>query len=220
VELLPQGDVPGGLSRRADYHLRVHGVRVAVPRIETRRLLDLGMPPDDARRVADFQRRWGGWVLPPGAQYSGGPLWFRADVPEPAPGGGWRFDAGPQRTAVPYGFMVGPGGEFGIHAERWTPLHATVEGWVEALALTAHVLMWARRIIKVTGGAVDSLDLSGYAPVHEVAGLADTWWRGGDELVALYTGEAECFDAPGSRLAIIYSGLDAWGLRGGGPPED
>src|SRR5690348_3224833 len=49
---------------------------------------------------------------------------------------GWWFEAGLQRTAVPYSFMIGPAGEFGIHAQRWVPLHASIEGWVESLALT------------------------------------------------------------------------------------
>ncbi|WP_194838723.1 hypothetical protein [Nocardia sp. XZ_19_369] len=34
-----------------------------------------------------------------------------------------------------------------------------------------------------------------FEPVTEVRGLADTWWRGSDSLVAIYTGEAECFGA-------------------------
>lgn len=29
-----------------------------------------------------------------------------------------------------------------------------------------------------------------------------------------YTGEAECFAEPGYRTAVIYSGLDKWGLHG------
>ncbi|MFI6250601.1 hypothetical protein [Streptomyces sp. NPDC051016] len=119
---------------------------------------------------------------------------------------------------MPYSFMIGPGDEFGIQAERWTPLHATVEGWIESLALAHHASMWARRITRVTGDDVDGIALDGYEPVPEVRGLADTWWRGRDSLVAVYSGEAECLSFPGGRSALIYSGLDEWGLRGGVEP--
>jgi hypothetical protein len=109
--------------------------------------------------------------------------------------------------------MIGPHGEFGVHSDRWTPLHATVEGWVESVALAHHASTWAKTITKVTGQDVDSLQLDAYEAVAEVAGLADTWWRGIDSLVAVYTGEAECMGATRCRTAYIYSGLDAWGLH-------
>ncbi|MGA5820126.1 hypothetical protein ACPC54_19945 [Kitasatospora sp. NPDC094028] len=51
--------------------------------------------------------------------------------------------------------------------------------------------------------------------MREARGLADTWWRGTDSLVAVHTGEAEACSWPAGRTAWIYSGLDAWGLRGG-----
>ncbi|MFE0730671.1 hypothetical protein ACFW2X_20935 [Streptomyces antibioticus] len=44
-------------------------------------------------------------------------------------------------------------------------------------------------------------------------GLADTWWRGPDSLVALYTEEAAAMSFPRGRTALIYSGFDEWGLR-------
>jgi hypothetical protein len=51
-------------------------------------------------------------------------------------------------------------------------------------------------------------------------GRADTWWRGSDSLVALYTGEAEALGIPEGRVALVYSGLDEWGLRGGVEADD
>ncbi|MFG3091681.1 hypothetical protein ACGGAI_29070 [Streptomyces antibioticus] len=74
---------------------------------------------------------------------------------------------------------------------------ATVEGWVESLALSHHASLYAKQVVR------------------EVKGLADTWWRGPDSLVALYTGEAAAMSFPRGRTALIYSGLDEWGLRGG-----
>ncbi|TWD15324.1 hypothetical protein FB570_113174 [Streptomyces sp. T12] len=165
--------------------------------------------------MAAFQERWGGLLLPPASQYDGGPKYFEADSPEGTASEGWWFEAGTQRTAVPYSFMIGPAGEFGIHANHWAPLHATVEGWIEALALTHHAAMWAKRITKVTGDDVDGIELGTMEQVPEVRGLADAWWRGADSLVAIYTGEARCLSFPRGRTALIYSGLDDWGLHGG-----
>ncbi|WP_129839934.1 hypothetical protein [Streptomyces sp. RFCAC02] len=209
-------DVPDGLSRRARSFIGVHGVRAGVRPVEQRRpwWLERGVPAAVIDRMAAYQRRWGGLVLPPASQYEGGPKCLDPDGPEPD-AGGWWFEAGTQRTAVPYGFMISPSGEFGIHGDRWVPLHATVDGWVEALALTHHAAMWARGITKLFGDAVDGIDLAGFEPVRETRGVADTWWRGADSLVVLYTGEAELYDHPGSRCALIYSGLDEWGLHGG-----
>ncbi|MFG2987284.1 hypothetical protein ACGFYQ_39640 [Streptomyces sp. NPDC048258] len=125
----------------------------------------------------------------------------------------WYFGAGDQRTALPYAFMIGPGGEFGLHAGDWAPLHASIEGWVEALALADHARRCARTTTTLTGDAVDDLDLDGFEPVPEVAGLADTWWRGTDSLIAIYRGEAEVMNAPQCRTATIYAGLNEWGIH-------
>lgn len=62
-----------------------------------------------------------------------------------------------QRTAVPYSFMISPSGEFGIYADRWAPLHATVEGWVESSALADHASMWAKQVTKLVGDDVDGI---------------------------------------------------------------
>ncbi|MFB7935503.1 hypothetical protein [Streptomyces sp. NPDC056049] len=86
---------------------------------------------------------------------------------------------------------------------------------MESLALAHHASMWARQVTKLVGDDVDGIELNGFAPVREVTGLADTWWRGPDSLVALYSGEATALDFPRGRITVIYSGLDEWGLRGG-----
>lgn len=86
---------------------------------------------------------------------------------------------------------------------------------MESLALAHHASMWAKQVTKLVSDDLDGIELDGYEPVHEVMGLADTWWRGPDSLVALYSGEATSMSFPGGRIALIYSGLDEWGLRGG-----
>ncbi|MFF7852740.1 hypothetical protein [Streptomyces sp. NPDC007904] len=214
-------DVPDGLTRRGRTFVSVHGIRVDVRPVAEHRQwwLDREVPPAVIDRMTAFEERWGGLLLPPAPRYDGGPKYFDPDSPEGSPAEGWWFEAGTQRTAVPYSFMIGPGGEFGIHTDRWVPLHATVEGWVESLALAHHAAMWAKQVTKITGDDVDRIALDAYEPVREVRGLADTWWRGTDSLVAIYSGEAEGFSFPRGRTALVYSGLDEWGLRAGVEPQ-
>ncbi len=215
-------DVPDGLTRRARSFVQAHGVKVDIRPIEELRKwwLERAIPTAVIDRMAAYEERWGGLVLPPSAQYDGGPRYLEADSPEGSPSDGWWFEAGMQRTAVPYSFMIGPSGEFGIHSGQWVPLHATIEGWVESLTLTHHASVCAQQIVKVTGDDVDGIVLDGYEPVREVMGLSDTWWRGADSLVAVYSGEAKALSFPRGRTALIYSGLDEWGLRGGVKDSD
>ncbi|MFB7592258.1 hypothetical protein [Streptomyces sp. NPDC056169] len=83
------------------------------------------------------------------------------------------------------------------------------------MVVRIHASMWAKQVTKLVGDDVDGIELNGYEPVREVMGVADTWWRGPDSLVAVYSGEAEAFGFSGGRTALIYSGLDEWGRRGG-----
>jgi hypothetical protein len=195
--------VPDGLTQRARAFVgancvRVEGLDVARWRD---RWLEFGVPPEEIDRVAAYQRRWGGLAFPPAPVYDGGPRYLNADTPEPSPDDGWWFEAGPQRTALAYSFMIGPTGEFGIHGDLWVPMHATVEGWVESLALTHHAADTATRL---TGDEGERVDLDDYELVPEVEGLADSWWRDDDTLVAVYTAEAEAYSAPGTRTTILY----------------
>ncbi|MFF0262049.1 hypothetical protein ACFYR2_24915 [Streptomyces microflavus] len=214
VPPIPQA--PEGLSRRARYFVEEHGLRIPRRDLTLCRevWLGRGIPAAEIDRAVAFQDRWGGIALPPAPAYEGGPRVLEADVPEGSAVDGWRFPAGDCRVSMAHGFMIGPGGEFGIDADRWTPLHAGTEGWVEALALAAHAGYWAKTITKIRGSAVEELDLDGFEPVPEVQGLADTWWRGKDSLIAVYRGEASGFGAPHCLRAHIYGGLDAWGLGG------
>ncbi|MEV5237351.1 hypothetical protein [Streptomyces pseudogriseolus] len=206
-----------GLSRRAQRFVEVDGIRVR--RQDIRRHRDAwignGIPAAEIDRAVAFQDRWGGLALPPAPFYEGGPRILDADCPEGAAAEGWSFPAGTCRVSMAYGFMIGPDGAFGIDAYRWTPLHASTDGWVESLALAAHARRWAKSVTRIKGKAVEALDLGGYEPVPEVQGVTDTWWRGKDSLIALYRGEAVGLDAPQCLEAHIYGGLDEWGLHGG-----
>ncbi|MFD6969136.1 hypothetical protein [Streptomyces sp. NPDC059979] len=208
---------PAGLTRRAKRFVEVEGIRV--PRQGIGRHRDVwithGIPAAEIDRAAAFQDRWGGLALPPAPFYESGPRILDADVPEGSAAEGWWIPAGDCRVSMAYGFMIGPGGEFGIHGSRWAPLHASTDGWVESLALATHARRWAKSITRITGEAVASLGLDGYEQVPEVQGMTDTWWRGTDSLIALYRGEAVGLDAPQCLEAHIYGGLDEWGLHGG-----
>ncbi|WP_367318387.1 hypothetical protein [Streptomyces sp. HUAS ZL42] len=208
---------PAGLSHRAQRFVEVNGIRV--PRQDIRRHREAwirhGTPAAEIDRAADFQDRWGGLALPPAPFYEGGPRILNAECPEGPAAEGWSFAAGSCRVSMAYGFMIGPDGEFGIDAHRWTPLHASTDGWVESLALAAHASRWAKTVARIKGTAVESLDLHGYEPIPEVQGLTDNWWRGKDSLIALYRGEAVGLEAPQCLEAHVYGGLDEWGLHGG-----
>ncbi|MFD3554468.1 hypothetical protein ACFWWA_20585 [Streptomyces goshikiensis] len=217
TSLSPIPVAPAGLTRRAKRFVEVEGVRVPQQGIRRHRYawIERGIPAVEIDRAAVFQDRWGGLALPPAPFYESGPRILEAGVPEGSAGEGWWIPAGDGRVSMAYGFMIGPGGEFGIHGPRWAPLHASTDGWVESLALAAHVRRWAKTITRVTGKAVDSLNFDGYEQVPEVQGLTDTWWRGADSLTALYRGEAVGLDAPQALEAHVYGGLDEWGLHGG-----
>ena len=120
---------------------------------------------------------------------------------------GWWIECGDQRSALPYGFMVAPGGSFGILEASWVPLHASLDGWIESLALTYAVSGRAAHVRRIVGSEVDALDLTDLQPVVEVQGRADTWWRGDDGLVAVFRGDSLLFDRDDYATALIYEGL-------------
>lgn len=166
------------------------------------------IPAAVVERMAEYERLWGGLLLPPAPLYEGGPKVFRSDMPESTPAGDWWFDAGDQRCSMGYAFCIGPGGEFGIEdGVRRAVLHESVEGWVESLALAYRAGYWATRTTKVRGAAVDGLELSELEPFAEVAGVSDRWWHGAETVIAVYRGEARLFDNPELQVAIVYSGI-------------
>ncbi|MFE4259018.1 hypothetical protein [Streptomyces sp. NPDC056883] len=216
IDLFPHGAaVPDGLTRRALSFLWIHCVRVPPGDIRSHResWLAHGVPAREIDRAEAYSARWGGLVLPPSRHFEGGPKVLDSDFPEGSPEEGWWIPAGPVRCSVNFGFLIGPDGEFGVHGIRWTPLHATVEGWIEAQALDQHASRWARKVTRLSGDAVDELDLTGFERVPEVAGLADDWWRGPDSLVAVLGGEAEYYGEPRDRTAYVYAGLPPHALR-------
>ncbi|MCX4967184.1 hypothetical protein OHA98_20860 [Streptomyces sp. NBC_00654] len=208
---------PAGLTDRARRFVEVDGVRVSRQGLgqHRERWIEHGVPAVEFDRAAAFQDRWGGFALSPAPFYEDGPRILGTDCPGGSAAEGWFFPAGSCRVSMAHGFMIGSDGAFGIDAYRWTPLHASTDGWVESLALAAHAGRWARTGTRIKGKTVASLDLVGFEPVPEVQGVTVTWWRGKDSLIALYRGEAVSMDTPRCLQAHVYGGLDAWGLHGG-----
>ncbi|WP_446219345.1 hypothetical protein [Micromonospora sp. IBHARD004] len=44
-------------------------------------------------------------------------------------------------------------------------------------------------------------------PFPEVAGVSDTWWRGGEKVIAVYRGEAHLLNDPELQVATVYDGI-------------
>jgi hypothetical protein len=160
------------------------------------------IPAAVIEQMSVFEAQWGDWLLPPAPRYNGGPELFRSDMPQADVGGGWWFEAGDERFSMWYWFLVGPTGEFGIgDGVRRVPLHASVAGWVEAVALAYQAQLWAPRIETVRGAAVGDLDLSDMEPFNEVAGVSDGWWRDAHTVIVVYRGEAQLSGDPGQQAA-------------------
>ncbi|MBF6455264.1 hypothetical protein [Nocardia cyriacigeorgica] len=208
MDMQPVIDSAERLTDRGEWFVSTQCVRVESPRFDELgdRWLQFGIPATQVDRMLDFQRRWGGLVLPPYGAYEGGPKMLCCEMPAEQPERvGW-FYAGLQRASMAYSFMIGPAGEFAIDGGPWVSLHASIEGWIESVALAHHATLSARQITTIRGEAIDELPPRDFEPVPEVRGLADTWWRGPDSLIAIHTGEAVGFDQPRLRLARIYDG--------------
>lgn len=204
-------DDPSGLSPRARRFVQVHGARIETWTAEQHRQhwTQLGRPAAAVEQLVAFQQRWGGLVLPPAAHYEGGPKVLDADDPD-VEDDGLVFSAGYPRCSVPYSYAVDVNGRFGICGEgSWVPLHASIEGWVEALALTYQAREDARTVRRVIGPAADDLiaGVETEMPVGDVAGIADNWWQQRDSLVAVFRGEALHFGGCIRPLVLIFEGV-------------
>jgi hypothetical protein len=194
------------LSYVARYFITVHCHRVDVPPLDRERWRTAGVRESEIDRAAEHHERWGGLVLPPSLAYDGGPRWFAADLPTGADGAD-RFDAGQTRSALPYTFDIGPQGEFGLGCGRFTALHESVEGWIEAQALAYYAAVEAQ---KITVAA--DVDLSRFEPVDEVRGAADNWWCTETTLVSVHGGLAAYYDQPEARYARVYEDVSSTGV--------
>ncbi|MBP2477202.1 hypothetical protein JOF53_006074 [Crossiella equi] len=187
------------LSGRARSYLQRVANRVEVPPPGALRVrLDGQAPEAVVHRMAEFQSRWGGLVLPPLRRQDEGLRVFAVSGPWFRPSRGWVFDAG---HAAPgpaggldavAGYELDEAGELGMEFSElgWVAFHGSVEGWVEAVALTESVRRavaggelaeagllhgesgWVRRVLDEV--------LPGLRPLPEVRGRADDWLSDGD----------------------------------------
>ena len=109
--------------------------------------------------------------------------WLQERYEEPGSGRWWPFVFGCIAGIVPWVaigiYLIGPDGTFGIAGgdhDRWVPLHSSIDGWVEALALAYAAVDVADTVTRLTGSAVDQLDLTAMQPVAEVGGITNRWW--------------------------------------------
>ncbi|WP_191304160.1 hypothetical protein [Lentzea cavernae] len=199
---------PDGLTSRAEQFIRdyCHWFDLETPPDRRRRLLERGIPEEQVDRYEEYDRRWGGLVLPPAPLYDEGPWYLAADCLEPSPEGGWRFESGLERTSGCFGFEIGPNDEFAVRAHAPVALHESVEGWIEAMALAYDAVHRATRISRIDR---EEVDLDGFEPVPEVRGVTDTWWRRGETLVAVHTGVnlSFCMPLDQARVTRIYEGV-------------
>ncbi|WP_436532319.1 hypothetical protein [Actinoplanes sp. HUAS TT8] len=110
---------------------------------------------------------------------------------------------------MPYSFLISSDGTFGVAGGadgRWVPLHGSIDGWVESLAMACAAMDVADTVTRLSGEAVDSLDLSSMQPVGSVDGITNGWWYRPGMLVALYAGESELFGRSSYRSAVTNSG--------------
>ncbi|UQU67557.1 hypothetical protein COUCH_15345 [Couchioplanes caeruleus] len=203
--------IPATLSPRAGRFVQIHGVRVPAWTIEQHKhhWMKLGRPADAIEQLIEHQRRWGGLVLPPAVEYEGGPYDLNADDPD-CDDDGLVFNVGRPRCSMPYGFAVDSQGRFGICGSGypWVPLHASIDGWVESLALVYAARNDARLVRRVTGEEADRLieRLADEPPIATVAGLADNWWQLTEALVSVARGESLLFGNGVRPSVLAYEG--------------
>lgn len=82
MDLEPVVDSSERLTRRGESFISTQCVRCECSRLEEYRdpWLEMGISATQVDRVIEFQRRWGGLVLPPSLDYEGGPKMLYADM--------------------------------------------------------------------------------------------------------------------------------------------
>lgn len=84
------------------------------------------------------------------------------------------------------------------------PLHGSVDGWVDSVALAHAALENAESVTRLTGAEVDKLDMNSMDPVESIQGISNNWWHRPGLLLAVYAGESIYFDIPDYRTAFLY----------------
>ncbi|MEV4638114.1 hypothetical protein AB0J80_12265 [Actinoplanes sp. NPDC049548] len=203
-------DVPeGALTRRALSFVQGNGRRLACDRARrsAERWLEQGVDRGLVQRALDYEHRWGDLYLPPSLAYNGGPQYLGPDLLLGSWADGGYLEAGPARYSVSYDFLLGPDGVLGVGDVDFVPLYASVEGWIESLALESLLRGLATEVRRFTGPAVSGLDLSATRPVPGVSGLSDIWLMDDERVVFLCRGYSLLASVPADAFAVVYAGI-------------
>jgi hypothetical protein len=203
-------DVPAdALSQRALSFVWGHGQRL--PSSRAAQCVDSwighGVDRALAQRAVEYEQRWGDLYLPPSMFYNGGPKYLGSDVLVGDWSAGGYLEAGPARFSVAYDFLVGPDGVFGVGETEFVPLYASVEGWIESLAIEYLLRCVATEIRTFRNSNVSSLGLSTMSPFPQVPGLADTWLIDDERVVFVCRGIGFLSGYLGDVIAVVYSGI-------------
>jgi hypothetical protein len=203
-------ELPDGvLSRRALSFVRAHGQRVAGNRVQrsAAHWIEQGFDEALVLRAVEYEQRWGDLYLPPSMLFNGGPKYLGPDLLVGSWSDGGYLEAGPARFSVFYDFLLGPDGAFGVGDTEFVPLYASVEGWIESLALEYQVRGVAKETRKLRGPEVSSLDLSAMSFFPKVSGLSESWLMDAERVVFVSRGISFISGHPDDLVAIVYSGI-------------
>jgi len=203
-------DLPEGvLSPRALSFVRAHGQRKPSNRAQrsAAQWIEQGLDQDLVQRAIDYERRWGDLYLPPSVFYNGGPKYLGPDLLVGRWSDGGYLEAGPARFSVFYDFLLGPDGAFGVGDIEFVPLYASVEGWIESLALENEIRSAANEIRKLRGSEISSLDFSTMSPFPGVSGISESWLIDDERIVFVSRGISFISGHPDDVVAIVYSGI-------------
>ena len=203
-------DLPDGvLSRRALSFVRAHGQRVTSNRVQrsAAQWIEQGFDEALVLRAVDYERRWGDLYLPPSILFNGGPKYLGPDLLAGNWSDGGYVEAGAARFSVFYDFLLGPDGAFGVGDTEFIPLYASVEGWIESLALEYEIRSVAKEMRKLEGSEVSSLDLSAMSSFPRVSGLSESWLMDAERVVFVSRGIGLISGHPEDLVAIVYSGI-------------
>jgi hypothetical protein len=159
------------------------------------------------QRAADYERRWGDLYLPPSMFFNGGPRYLGPDVLAGRWSDGGYIEAGPARYSVSYDFLLAADGTFGVADIEFVPLYASVEDWIESLALEHEVRRLATEARTFTGPEVPSLDLATMSPFPGVSGLSESWLIDAERVVFVSRGMSLVSHYPDDVVAVVYSGI-------------
>lgn len=202
-------DLPVGLSRRALTFVQAHGQRIYSDRVQrsAAQWIEQGVDGALVQRAADYGQRWGDLYLPPSTLFNGGPRYLGPDVLVGNWSEGGYLEAGPARFSVPYDFLLGPDGAFGIGDIEFVPLYASVEGWIESLALEEELRSVATEIRRFTGPEVSSLDISMMSPYPGVSGISESWVMDAERAIFVSRAISLISGHANDVVAIAYSGI-------------